>query len=62
MIYDSINQLEPVEQDGQYFRPVTELYVWPAGIAIAIWLILLANRLVSGRYHPTDALGEVDRG
>jgi len=62
MIYDSINQLEPVEQDGQYFRPVTELYVWPAGIAIAIWLMLLASRLVSGRYRTADALEEVDRG
>ena len=60
MIYDSINQLEPLEQDGQYFRPVTELYVWPAGIAIAIWLMLLAIRLMGDRFRPTDAL-EVDR-
>ena len=46
MIYDSINQLEPIEQEGQFYRPVTELYVWPAGIAVALWLILIAVQLL----------------
>ncbi|WP_372965654.1 VWA domain-containing protein [Marinobacter sp.] len=60
MIYDSINQLEPIEQEGQFFRPVTELYVWPAGFAIAIWLLLITIRLLQGRHHPIDP--EADRG
>ncbi|WP_323752124.1 VWA domain-containing protein [Marinobacter sp.] len=49
MIYDSINQLEPIEQEGQFFRPVTELYVWPAGFTIAIWLMLMAARFANTR-------------
>jgi Ca-activated chloride channel family protein len=49
MIYDSINQLEPIEQEGQFFRPVTELYVWPAGFAILIWLLLIASRVANSR-------------
>lgn len=41
MIYESINQLEPVELEGKYYRPVTELFVWPAGLAALLWLALL---------------------
>jgi Ca-activated chloride channel family protein len=55
MIYDSINQLEPIEQDGQFYRPVTELYAWPAGIAAGLWLLLTALRLASNRYQQNTA-------
>lgn len=44
MIYESINQLEPIELEGQFYRPVTELYAWPAGIAGIIWLIFVLSR------------------
>lgn len=37
-IYQEIDQLEPLELEGQPWRPVTELYVWPAGAALALWL------------------------
>ena len=47
-IYDTINQLEPIEQDGQTYRPVTDLYVWPAGLATLLGLLLLASRLGGG--------------
>ncbi|MDX1456213.1 MAG: VWA domain-containing protein [Marinobacter sp.] len=40
LIYESINQLEPIELEGQFYRPVTELYYWPAGLAAAVWLVL----------------------
>lgn len=40
LIYESINQLEPIELEGQHYRPVTELYFWPAGLAIGLWLLL----------------------
>jgi len=55
MIYDSINQLEPIEQDGQFYRPVTELYAWPAGMAAGLWLLLIALRLASNRYQENTA-------
>ncbi|WP_375192794.1 VWA domain-containing protein [Marinobacter sp.] len=44
LIYDSINRLEPIELEGKYYRPVTELYVWPAGFAVLLWLILFLYR------------------
>lgn len=40
LIYESINQLEPIELEGQFYRPVTELFYWPAGLAAAVWLVL----------------------
>jgi|SRR5690554_146376 len=54
MIYESINMLEPIELEGKYYRPVTELYVWPGGLALVLWLLLLipgplATRLTAGR-------------
>lgn len=44
LIYESIDQLEPIELEGKFFRPVTELYVWPAGVAVLLWLILFLVR------------------
>lgn len=43
-IYESIDQLEPIELEGKFYRPVTELYVWPAGLAILLWLTLFLMR------------------
>lgn len=47
LIYESINQLEPIELEGKRYRPVTELYVWPAGLAVLIWLTLQLGRALS---------------
>ncbi|WP_296933052.1 VWA domain-containing protein [uncultured Marinobacter sp.] len=44
LIYESIDQLEPIELEGKFFRPVTELYVWPAGLAVLLWLTLFLVR------------------
>lgn len=44
LIYQSIDQLEPIELEGQYYRPVTELYVWPAGLAVLLWTLLFVYR------------------
>lgn len=44
-IYQEIDRLEPLELEGKPWRPVTELYAWPAGAALALWL----GGLVAGR-------------
>lgn len=56
LIYESIDQLEPIELEGKYYRPVTELYAWPAGLAAALWAMLFLYRhmgqfLASRRQH-----------
>jgi Ca-activated chloride channel family protein len=43
-IYASINQLEPALQEGQFYRPVREYYVWPAALAVTLWLFALLFR------------------
>jgi Ca-activated chloride channel family protein len=40
-IYQLLDELEPVEQDKQFFRPRHSLYPWPLGAAMLIATLLL---------------------
>ena len=64
MIYQSIDQLEPIELEGKFYRPVTELYVWPAGVALALWLVFFLGRRVLDRIRQrgVKATGEATHG
>lgn len=44
-IYAELDRLEPVEKDVQYFRPNTELYPWPAGLALLLATGLILKQL-----------------
>ena len=44
-IYMLLDQLEPVEKDKQYFRPHSELYPWPLGLALALVGFICAIRV-----------------
>ena len=44
-IYQLLDQLEPVEKDKQYFRPLSELYPWPLGLALLLTGIIVLVRL-----------------
>lgn len=35
-IYRLLDELEPVEREQRYYRPKTELYVWPLGLALLL--------------------------
>ncbi|MGB0723112.1 MAG: vWA domain-containing protein [Gammaproteobacteria bacterium] len=37
-VYEALDRLEPREDEQLVFRPVTELYHWPLGLAVLIWL------------------------
>ena len=43
-IYDAIDAMEPVENDERFFRPVVELFHWPAGASLVLALGLLFRR------------------
>jgi Ca-activated chloride channel family protein len=45
MIYESLNQLEPIEQEGKTFRPVKELYYWPLAVAIMLFFAQVIPKL-----------------
>lgn len=46
-IYAILDQLEPVEKDKQFFRPKSELYYWPLGLAMLLAALVATDRLRS---------------
>ena len=42
-IYALIDQLEPVEQEAEIFRPVQSLYFWPLGASLLLWVLVLSR-------------------
>ena len=44
-IYMLLDQLEPIEKDKQYFRPHSELYPWPLGLALVLVSFVVATRV-----------------
>lgn len=42
-IYAQIDALEPVDSDARYYRPFTELYPWPLGVALMLLTLLLSR-------------------
>ena len=45
-IYQLLDQLEPIEKDKLYFRPMTELYPWPLGGSLLLVGLIVLIRLV----------------
>ena len=45
-IYALIDQLEPIEQQSQSFRPVKSLYIWPLALALLISALIMTQRLL----------------
>ena len=39
-IYNMLDELEPVEQESESFRPISALFYWPLGVALAIGALL----------------------
>jgi Ca-activated chloride channel family protein len=46
-VYSLLDQLEPVQGDAEYFRPVDELYAWPLAAALGLSALLALTRLAS---------------
>ncbi len=44
-IYMLLDKLEPVEKDKQYFRPRSELYIWPLSLALGLMAVICLSRL-----------------
>ncbi|MDO3720224.1 VWA domain-containing protein [Marinobacter sp. chi1] len=55
LIYESINQLEPIELEGKFYRPVTDLYYWPAGLAGLLGLGMFLVRMMRSRHLSRQA-------
>ena len=48
-IYALIDELEPIDQDPETYRPIQALYFWPLSAAIVLFALLLLLDLVSRR-------------
>lgn len=44
-IYQLLDELEPVEQNSQSFRPITSLFYWPLGLALLLTTLISLLRL-----------------
>lgn len=44
-IYQLLDELEPVEQNSQSFRPITSLFYWPLGLALLLAILISLLRL-----------------
>ncbi len=47
-IYRLLDELEPVEQEAEAFRPIKSLFYWPLGLALALSGLFLISRIVQG--------------
>jgi Ca-activated chloride channel family protein len=66
-IYSILDELEPAESDERGFRPVTELFYWPLGVALVAALAAAAFGLSAGylraaRTTPVELRREVPHG
>lgn len=44
-VYQQLDQLEPVVKDTEYFRPITDLFMWPLGVAMIFSLLMSLSYL-----------------
>jgi Ca-activated chloride channel family protein len=44
-IYMRLDELEPIEKDKQYFRPRTELYIYPLALALGLVAFLCGSKV-----------------
>lgn len=54
-IYALLDQLEPVEQEAEVFRPISALYFWPLGIALLLSFIAALWHLLTSRGFRREA-------
>jgi len=53
-IYQQLDNLEPIEQEAETFRPTKSLFYWPLGAALAMVMALLLMTLVPNQLRPTS--------
>lgn len=65
-IYQDIDQLEPIKLQSKPYRPTTELFMWPLGVAVSLFILVIFARLLpattGASRRPAAARGEVTDG
>ena len=42
-VYEELDRLEPATTETELFRPTTELFIWPLGLALALSCLLAVS-------------------
>lgn len=58
-IYAIIDQLEPVEQEPEIFRPAQALYFWPLGGSMLLWVMVLLGDFRRRDSLPSEEISHV---
>lgn len=64
-IYTLIDQLEPIEQESQTFRPISALYMWPLSFALILTMLIILQALlepISLRFNTWLSQRQAQRG
>ncbi len=64
-IYTLIDELEPVDQEGQSFRPIISLYIWPLMLALIISImigLLPSITQMTHKFTGLFAIGNINNG
>lgn len=61
-IYDVLDELEPAESDEAGYRPVTEFFFWPLGLAAVIALAAGLAAAIPARFRPSTLIKGVAHG
>jgi len=48
MVYEAVNQLEPVSQEQKFYRPVKALFYWPLAAALGLSALLILSQVLGG--------------
>jgi Ca-activated chloride channel family protein len=57
-IYALLDEIEPVSEDEQSYRPVEEMYAWPLALALLFSLLLSLPAVAGGYRGPTARSGD----
>lgn len=57
-VYRQLDELEPVVKDTEYFRPITDLFMWPLGMGMILSLLMSLNYL--GLRNPLSSKSKIE--
>jgi Ca-activated chloride channel family protein len=58
-VYEELDRLEPATTETELFRPTTELFIWPLGLALSL-SCLLAVSFIWKREWIVSSVGKAD--
>lgn len=61
-IYQTIDKLEPINNEDLFYRPFKPLYQWPLALALLLSIILMLRKIMSSKHamrHPEESINPI---